>query len=226
MDYLLSGALALPRWASASSVNSGRDSGRGSGPPEPSLMTTCVGSLGELQELIGRMNPRIPLCPQAVRALFYFMRCSQLEHGEQGGSAVQELCYERAYVVLPPLVEWLRVAAAHGEHRFAAVLDRDDVMQSARLLLPGVDCPVRTLGEEAIRIRRYNGGEEDHIEASRQIQVELAFRLMLTGRPELIQQAIQLLPSSHLDTFNLQGHTALMLAVLMNDDSTIIVNES
>lgn len=52
-------------------------------------MTTCVGSLNELQELIGRMQPRIPLCPKAVRALFYFMRCSQLEHGEQGGSAIQ-----------------------------------------------------------------------------------------------------------------------------------------
>ncbi|ENN80668.1 hypothetical protein YQE_02912, partial [Dendroctonus ponderosae] len=186
---IASGALALPRWASVSSVSSGRDSGRSAAPPETSLMTTCVGSLQELQDLIGRMKPRIPLCPKAISTLFYFMRCSQLEHGDQGNSsAVQELCYERAYVVLPPLLEWLRVATAHGEHRFAAILDKDDIMQAARLLLPGVDCPVRALGEEAVRVRRNNGNEEDQVEATKQIQ----------------------------------GHTALMLAAVHNDETTLI----
>ncbi|RZC39551.1 ankyrin repeat and BTB/POZ domain-containing protein 2, partial [Asbolus verrucosus] len=216
---IASGALALPRWASMSSVGSGRDSRRSPTTPEPSLMTTCVGSLKELQDLISRMQPRVPLCPKAMRTLFYFMRCSQLEHVEQGASAVQELCYERAYVVLPPLVEWLRVATAHSEHRFAPLIDKDDIMQAARLLLPGVDCAVRYLGEEILRIKKNTGNEEDHIEASRQIQVELAFRLLLTGRPELIQHAISLLPvSTRLDTLNLQGHTALMLAAINDDD--------
>ncbi|XP_045480339.1 ankyrin repeat and BTB/POZ domain-containing protein 2 isoform X2 [Harmonia axyridis] len=220
---IASGALALPRWASSSSVCSSRDSGRSSVPSEPSMMTTCVGSLMELQDLIDRMQPRIPLCQKAVRSLFYFMRCSQLEQGEQGNHTVQELCYERAYVVLPPLVEWLRVATAHGEHRYAAVLDKDDIMQAARLLLPGVDCPVRSLGEEAMRIRKNTGNEEDQFEASRQIQMEIAFRLMATGRSELIQQAISLLPSnSHLDTLNTQGHTALMLASINNDDQALL----
>lgn len=121
-------------------------------------------------------------------------------------------------------MEWLRVATAHGEHRFAAIIDRDDIMQSARLLLPGVDCPVRPLGEEAVRVRRNTGGEEDHIEASRQIHTELAFRLMLTGRQELIQQALSLLPiTSKLDTLDQQGHSALMLAALHNDDLTLMV---
>lgn len=61
---------------------------------------------------------------------------------------VQELCYERAYVVLPPLIEWLRVASAHAEYRHSALVDKDDIMQAARLLLPGVDYPSRTIGLE------------------------------------------------------------------------------
>lgn len=54
--------------------------------------------------------------------------------------------------------------------------------------------------------------------------MELAFRLMLTGCSELIQQAVALLPSSTgLDTMNLQGHSALMLAAINNDPATILV---
>lgn len=105
------------------------------------------------------------------------------------------------------------------------MLDRDDIMQAARLLLPGVDCPVRSLGEEAMRIRKSTGIEEDSIEATRQIQMELAFRLMASGRPELIQQAVPLLPTTtRLDTMNHQGHTALMLAAIQNDDFALIVS--
>lgn len=55
-------------------------------------------------------------------------------------------------------------------------------------------------------------------------QTELAFRLMLTGRPELIQQSLALLPTStRLDMLNQQGHTALMLSALYNDDLTLMV---
>lgn len=54
--------------------------------------------------------------------------------------------------------------------------------------------------------------------------MEIAFRLMATGRTELIQQAILLLPSnSRLDTLNTQGHTALMLAAIINDDPALLV---
>ena len=48
----------------------------------------------------------------------------------------QELIYERPYMVLPPMVEWARVATAFAEHRNSTHIDSDDVMQvSIRLII-------------------------------------------------------------------------------------------
>lgn len=86
-----------------------------------------------------------------MRFLFCFLFCAQLEHAEHAQRApIQELVYERPYIVLPPLIEWVRVASAHAEHRHSSVLDKDDVAQAARLLLPGVDCPIRAYGYVAL----------------------------------------------------------------------------
>ncbi|XP_053661295.1 uncharacterized protein LOC128710274 [Anopheles marshallii] len=256
-----SGALTMPRWASQSSINSGAV---GSSALEPCLLTTCVGSLNELKDLVGRAQQRsqhIPISQTAFRVLFYFMRCSQLEHNDVGAATngavnnIQELCYERAYVVLPPLVEWLRVSSAHAEYRHALLIDKDDIMQAARLLLPGVDCPPRLIAsEEELPSKRTGlsgtqsisssnhsgqtqplhgsltsnsststtGSIEDSSECGRRATYALAFRLMLTGRPELLIQALSLVPpTTRYDTLNHQGMTALMIAAARNDETAL-----
>ncbi|XP_011871454.1 PREDICTED: ankyrin repeat and BTB/POZ domain-containing protein BTBD11 isoform X3 [Vollenhovia emeryi] len=221
-----SGALAMPRWASVSSLNSSSSSRSGrevaQSALEPSLLTTCVGSMSELIDLISKVAQvgrcPMPLTTRALHALFYYMRCSQLEHGERG-SGIQELAYERAYVVLPPLVEWLRVAAAHTEHRHGLVIDQDDINQAARLLLPGVDCPVRPISSEEISVCSKRIDDAEYV---RLLTLDMAFKMLTSGRTDLIAQAMPLLPSTKINTVNDAGFTALMLACINGDESAVM----
>ncbi|XP_066592813.1 ankyrin repeat and BTB/POZ domain-containing protein 2 isoform X2 [Prorops nasuta] len=223
---IASGALAMPRWASISSLNSSSSSRSGRdlanpAPLEPSLLTTCVGSLSELDELISKIAQSgrcsMPLSPRALNTLFYYMRCSQLEHGERG-SGIQELAYERAYVVLPPLVEWLRVAASHAEYRHGIVIDQDDINQAARLLLPGVDYPIRPICSEEISIISKRIDDNEYI---RLLTMDMAFKMLTSGRKDMISQALPLLPATKINTVNDNGYTALMLSTINGDERAV-----
>ena len=44
------------------------------------------------------------------------------------------MIYERPYMVLPPLMEWVRVSSAFAEHRMASYVDSDDSLQAARIV--------------------------------------------------------------------------------------------
>lgn len=146
--------------------------------------------------------------------------------------------------MLPPLVEWLRVATAHAEYRHSILIDKDDILQSARLLLPGVDCPPRPVStEEELPSKKtilpsqclvsatlspvagagaIGTAPDDIHEYGRRATIALAFRLMMSGRPELMMQASSLLPpATRYDTLNQLGMSALMVAVIRNDEHAI-----
>ncbi|XP_069961192.1 ankyrin repeat and BTB/POZ domain-containing protein 2 [Cherax quadricarinatus] len=222
-----------PSRCSSSMTLTPEEHSRSSKTLEQSLLTTCVGSLAELSELLSRVAPhhhraansnsptraQVTWGPSALHALFYFMRCSQLEHAEHASRApIQELVYERPYIVLPPLLEWVRVATAHTEHRHSTVVDKDDVMQAARLLLPGVDCPVRMIGYEELMCPRR---QLDEMECAKKFKVDLAFKMLSCGRTDLVPHALQLLPATKVNTVNEYGLTPLMLACIRGDEPMV-----
>ncbi|XP_076362217.1 ankyrin repeat and BTB/POZ domain-containing protein 2-like [Tachypleus tridentatus] len=236
------GALSLPRWPgqfeNGSRSNSSSQLHQPEEQPRPSskstehsLLTTCVGSISELGDLLGRVvqyqarmagvtssKQSVAWGPGALHNLYYYMRCSQLEHS-CSKTAVQELVYERPYLVLPPLIEWVKVATAHAEYRRSQVVDSDDVVQAARLLLPGVDCPIRHFGsyDEKLYARR----QMDESECARLLRIDLAFRMLTSGRTDLMPHALQLLPPTRINTINEQGLTPLMLACIRGDEAMV-----
>lgn len=241
------------------------------------LLTTCVGSVDELEEMVliagsvfqrlwsqssaqsGTPNSAHSYRPMssasgllvaggrssctwssdAINSLYYFMRCSQLEYvGQEGRTPIQELVYERPYMVLPPVCEWVRVATAFAEHRASSLIDPDDVVQAARILLPGMDCPPRSLTQDSPCSA--SGDEMQvsltlvvfpfssmcviiHCQVVQDLQKEMAFKLLMTGRRDLVPHALQLLPGSFqkMDIANSAGLTPLQLAAANGDTNSM-----
>ncbi|CAH0721393.1 unnamed protein product, partial [Brenthis ino] len=214
--------------ASAGSNNSG-GSAASAASGASVLLTTCAGSAGELRAVLRQVHPRHPpLAPGAERALYYFMRCSQLEHTSSGASGASGaaacgagLWGERGAGALPPLGEWVRVARAHAALRPPpAVPDADDVLQAARLLLPHADCPPRPVTlDEAIE-PAWSRCTRTPDELSR-AALGVAQRALLSGRAELAGGVRALLPPAGIDAADATGLTALMKAALVGDEQVV-----
>lgn len=61
----------------------------------------------------------------------------------------------------------------------------------------------------------------DDVEYVRLLTTDMAFKMLISGRTDLITQAIPMLPSTKINTVNDTGFTALMLACINGDESAV-----
>ncbi|XP_035313579.1 ankyrin repeat and BTB/POZ domain-containing protein BTBD11 isoform X1 [Cricetulus griseus] len=118
-----------------------------------------------------------------------------------GSGCLQRLSHSgisRPFLVLPPLMEWIRVAVAHAGH--------PPDCEPRQLKADDCFCASRKLDAVAIEAK---------------FKQDLGFRMLNCGRTDLVKQAVSLLGPDGINTMSEQGMTPLMYACVRGDEAMV-----
>ena len=94
--------------------------------------------------------------------------------------------------------------------------------QAARILLPGMDCPVRPLENPPLSLSTSMSAMLDELEYVNHVKKEMALHMLQTGRRDLVPHALQMLPNTDkVNTTNNAGLTPLQMAALRGDTNVV-----
>lgn len=63
----------------------------------------------------------------------------------------------------------------------------------------------------------------DEFECNRRLKIDLAFKMLTSGRSDLVAQALLLMPPSKANTFNEVGYSPLILASIRGEETMVRV---
>ena len=99
--------------------------------------------------------------------------------------------------------------------------------QAARILLPGMDCPVRPLENPPLSLSTSMSAMLDELEYVNHVKKEMALHMLQTGRRDLVPHALQMLPNTDkVNTTNNAGLTPLQMAALRGDTNVVSLSEA
>ncbi|XP_033847700.1 ankyrin repeat and BTB/POZ domain-containing protein 2-like [Periophthalmus magnuspinnatus] len=204
---------------------------------EQALSGATVSSLPELCDLVSRAMhflyrpqpaPSAPSAnhtlvswtPDALHTLYYFVSAPQTEHMENLQSSNMTLTREKCPHLLPPLSSWLHISLMFSEHRRSSVVDSDDVRQSCRVLLHQ-DCEPTLLRSDSSVSSSWRS--LDAASALGRFRSDLGFKMLCSGRVDLLKEASNLLGERGVDTVDERGLSALMYASAAGDEALVQV---
>eukprot|EP00117_Sycon_ciliatum_P003319 scpid7668/ scgid3967/ Ankyrin repeat and BTB/POZ domain-containing protein 2 len=167
------------------------------------------------------MQGKLPAWSRAgVDALFHFVSSRRFTGAAYDQQMLLFSSYVKASKTLPSVVDWIRLSAMYAQYRCCPLVDKEDVMLAAELLLPGIVTP-------SFALRPFAGWHHVPVDEQGADHAELALcrlktdELFVSIRDAPMESVPHLLKlySDNVMVRNSQGLTLLMVACMDGNEA-------